>query len=53
MSDGGKLHEIVTPEGERVASCENAFAAERLEALLNGTLNQWVSQHPGDRIVNV
>lgn len=52
LTDGGVLWEIVTPEGERIASCESAEAAKALEMTLNMALTEWVEEDESDRTVD-
>lgn len=51
MTDGGVLFEVVTPEGERIASCTNDAAAADLQAALGVTLALWEAVDP-DRVVS-
>lgn len=51
LTDGSVLWEVVTPEGERVASCTNAEAANKLEMALNMALTAWLEEDEADRTV--
>jgi len=52
LTDGSILWEIVTPEGERIASCTDPKAAEALEMTLNLALIDWAEQNKFDRTVD-
>lgn len=46
-----RLYEVVTPEGERVASATNQMACAMLAGLLNGVTNGWHAGDLGDRLI--
>ena len=52
LTDGGVLWEIVTPEGERIASCEKPGSADALEKALNMALTEWLEEDEEDRTVD-
>lgn len=53
MTDGsGSVWEIVTDDGERIASCTSEEAAEELEMALNMALTDWCEVDEEDRISN-
>lgn len=52
LTDGGVLWEIVTPDDERIASCESAEGAKALEMALNLTLTDWLEEDESDRTVD-
>ena len=45
MTDGGKLFEIITPDGERVASGTDEAVLKRLEIALNMALSEAADEH--------
>lgn len=47
-----RLYEVVTPEGERVASTMDEMTCSLLAARLNEALNAWRSQDPSDRVIS-
>ena len=47
-----RLYEVVTPEGERVASTADEMTCSLLAARLNEDLNAWRSQAPSDRVIS-
>lgn len=51
LTDGGILWEIVSPEGERIASCTDEDAASELEQALNLALTDWAEADESDRVV--
>lgn len=46
------LWEIITPDGERIASCGYEPAAFGLEERLNYALARWAEVDPHDRVIN-
>jgi len=52
LTDGGVLWQVVTPDGERIASCTSAQAARELETSLNLVLTDWADADPSDRTVD-
>ncbi len=52
FTDGSKLYELVTPDGERVAAASSEEALEDLEMTLNMELSEAVAAN-GDITVNV
>lgn len=49
MTDGSRLFEVVTAEGERIADCTNEVAAHILAENLNTALDRWFERDPADR----
>lgn len=52
LTDGSILWEVVTPGGDRIASCESEHGAQELEMALNLALTDWVGEDEGDRSVD-
>lgn len=52
MSDNSELHEVVMPDGERIASSESEFAMHSLAMALNCALEEAALAHP-DIVVNM
>lgn len=52
MSDDSELYEVVTPDGERVASSISSIEAQAAAARLNAVLKIWEGQSK-DFVVNV
>jgi hypothetical protein len=50
-SSDSDLWEVVTPGGERVASCSTEETARELERSLNLALSDWHDEDPEDREV--
>ena len=45
-----RLYEVVTQEGERIASCTSLDAAEGIAERLDRALVSWVAVDPADRV---
>ena len=52
MTDGSILWEVVSDDGERVASCSTEGAAKDLEVALNIALTDWCEVDESDRIAS-
>jgi hypothetical protein len=52
LTDGSVLWEVVSPTGERIASCEKGSSATALAETLNKALTDWVAQDESDRTVD-
>lgn len=52
LTDGSVLWEIVTPEGERIASSTQESSARTLEMALNLALTDWLKEDEADRTVD-
>jgi hypothetical protein len=54
MTDGsGSLWEVITDDGERIASCTDQAAAEDLAMQLNMTITEWCEVDEADRVANI
>lgn len=51
MSDGSELYEVVTPDGERVATTTDKIKAMDLEQRLNQELSEWAAEIGSDATV--
>ena len=53
MTDGsGSLWEVVTDDGERIASCTDKASAKDLEMILNMAITEWCEGDKSDRQAN-
>lgn len=54
MTDGsGSVWELLSPDGERIASASTKDAIRELEIALNMELTDWLEEDESDRVVNV
>ncbi len=51
--EGERVYEVVTPEGERIASCTSNAAAMSLAFALNTSITAWADIVGSDAVVEV
>jgi hypothetical protein len=49
LTDGSRLFEVITPDGERIADCTSEGAALGLAKALNAELHGWFMRNTIDR----